>query len=87
MADDLQLTFGDAVGHTAHDLASLSGVDLAKASPATVRLWEARGLALHHLAAGAMAEALKVMAAARPADRRTRTPATNQPRTAAKETR
>lgn len=87
MSDDLQLTFGDAVGHAARELASMEGLDLAKAPPSVVRLWEARGLALHHLAAGDMAEALKVMAAARPADRRTRTPATNQLRTAAKETR
>lgn len=61
MADDLQLAFGDAVGHAAHDLASMEGVDLAKASPAVVRLWEARGLALHHLAEGDRDEAVKVM--------------------------
>lgn len=59
---DLQLTFGDAVKRTANDLAGMSGVDLQSAGPATVRAWEARGLALHHLAAGDMAEALKVMA-------------------------
>ncbi|WP_102945267.1 hypothetical protein [Stenotrophomonas sp. VV52] len=59
---DLALDFGDAVQRTAHDLASMEGVDLAKARPAVVRLWEARGLALHHLSAGDMAEALKVMA-------------------------
>jgi len=53
---------GDAVARTAHDLASMEGVDLAKAQPAVVRLWEARGLALQHLAAGDMDEALKVMA-------------------------
>jgi hypothetical protein len=64
MVDGLQLTFGDAVGHAAHDLASMEGVDLAKASPAVVRLWEARGVALHHLAGGDMDEALKVMARA-----------------------
>lgn len=87
MADDLQLNFGDAVGQTAHDMASTEGVDLFKASPATVRLWEARGLALHHLAAGDMSEALEVMKAARPAGRSFPTPATNQPRIAAKETR
>ncbi len=87
MPDDLQLAFGDAIQRTGHDLASVSGVDLQSAGPATVRAWEARGLALHHLAAGDMAEALKVMDAARPAGRRPRNPTTNQPRTAAKETR
>jgi hypothetical protein len=45
-----------------HDLARMSGVDLQSAGPATVRAWEARGLALHHLAAGDMAEANKIMA-------------------------
>ena len=80
MADDLQLNFGDAAGHTAHDLASMEGVDLFKTSPATARLWEARGLALHHLAAGDMVEALKVMEAARPAGRRFPTPATRTSR-------
>lgn len=69
------------------ELAALSCVDLAKASGRTVRLWEARALALHHLAAGDMAEALKVMDAARPRDRRPTTSETNQPPTAAKETR
>lgn len=56
------LTFGDAVARTAHDLASMEGVDLAKATPAVVRLWEARGLALHALARGDMAEAEKIIA-------------------------
>lgn len=84
MAD---LTFCNDVERTGHDLASMSGVDLQSAGAATIRAWEARGLALHHLAAGDMAEALKVMGAARSADRRTRTPATNQPRNAANETR
>lgn len=62
MRTELQLTFGDTIRHTGHKLASMSGVDLQSAGPATVRAWEARGLALHHLAAGDMAEALKVMA-------------------------
>lgn len=62
MADGLQLSFADAVERTAHDLAGMSGVDLADARPAAVRLWQARGLALHRLAAGDMDEALKVMA-------------------------
>ncbi|QHB72045.1 hypothetical protein [Stenotrophomonas sp. 364] len=87
VASGLVIDFGDAVQRTGHNLASMSGVDLQSAGPATVRAWEARGLALHQLAAGNMAEALKVMEAARPADRRSSTPATNQPRTAAKETR
>jgi len=86
MADSLQLTFGDAVERTAHDLAGMSGVDLAKASPTTVRLWEARDLALHHVAEGDMDEALKVMAAVRADGRTHRNPDPNQPPTAAKET-
>lgn len=69
-----QLTFGDAIQRTGHDLASMSGVDLSSAGPATVRAWQARGLALQHLAAGDMDEALKVMAAARPANRPSPTP-------------
>ncbi|MGO4718081.1 hypothetical protein AB4071_02990 [Stenotrophomonas sp. 2MCAF14_2] len=43
-------------------LASMSGVDLSEARPATVRTWEARGLALQALARGDMAEAQRVMA-------------------------
>ncbi|MGW8176397.1 MAG: hypothetical protein ACWGHP_14175 [Stenotrophomonas sp.] len=43
-------------------LASMSGVDLSEARPATVRAWEARGLALQALARGDMAEAQRVMA-------------------------
>jgi len=62
MTDDLQFALGDAILRAGHDLASMSGVDQQSAGPATVRAWEARGLALHHLAAGDMAEALKVMA-------------------------
>lgn len=84
---DLQLTFSNDVERTGHDLASMSGADPAKARPATMRLWEARGLALHHIAAGDMAGALKVMESARPAGRRSPTPATNQPPNAAKETK
>jgi len=87
VADDLLLTFGDRIQCTGRDLASMSGVDLQSAGPAIVRAWEARGLALHHLAAGDMAGALKVMDAARPASRPFPNPATNQTRTAAKETR
>lgn len=87
MADGLQLSFADAVERTAHDLAGMSGVDLADARPAAVRLWHARGLALHHLAAGDKDEALKVMAAARGSCPRTGKHNPNQPRDAAKETR
>ena len=86
MAGDHSGGFAETFQRTGRDLASMSGVDLQSAGPATVRAWEARGLALHHLAAGDMAEALKVMEAARPAGRRSLIPATNQPRTAAKET-
>lgn len=46
----------------AFELAALSCVDLAKACSRTVRLWEARALAVYHLAAGDMDEALRVMA-------------------------
>jgi len=82
VVDDLQLTIGEAVGHVAHDLASTEGVDLTQASPS---LWEARGLALHHLAGGDLDEALKVMTAAI-CRRVVRNPETNQPPTAARET-
>lgn len=44
------------------ELAALSGVDLSRATPATVRTWDARGLALQALARGDRAEAVKVMA-------------------------
>jgi len=47
---------------TGLELASLSGVDIERARPATVRTWEARGLALQALARGDMAEAVKIMA-------------------------
>ncbi|WP_241655241.1 hypothetical protein [Stenotrophomonas indicatrix] len=43
-------------------LASLSGIDLGKASKATVRDWEARGLALIELSRGDRAEAQRIMA-------------------------
>ncbi|KOF00670.1 hypothetical protein [Stenotrophomonas geniculata] len=45
-----------------HVLASLSGVDLAKASMATVREWEARGLALIALSREDLDEAERIMA-------------------------
>ncbi len=86
MTDDPLLAFSDMVQCTSYELASMSGVELQSAGPATVRAWEARGLALHHLAAGDMSEAPKVMDATRPASRPSRTPAMNPPRTAPKET-
>lgn len=49
---------------TGRELASMSGVDLVRARPATVRMWEARGLALQALARGDMTEAEKIMARA-----------------------
>ncbi|MGX9709984.1 hypothetical protein [Stenotrophomonas maltophilia group sp. LNF259] len=53
----------EAIDHreVGRQLASMSGVDLDSARPATVRTWEARGLALQALAHGDMAEAQKVM--------------------------
>lgn len=53
----------EAIDHreVGRQLASMSGVDLDSARPATVRTWEARSLALQALAHGDMAEALKVM--------------------------
>ncbi|WP_294995452.1 hypothetical protein [uncultured Stenotrophomonas sp.] len=45
-----------------HLLASLSGVDLSKASKATVPAWEARGLSLIELARGDRAKADRIMA-------------------------
>lgn len=57
----------DPIHHraTGHHLAQLSGVDVATATPKKLHLWEARGLALHALARGDMAEAEKIMAAAK----------------------
>ncbi|WP_313415963.1 hypothetical protein [Stenotrophomonas sp.] len=54
----------EAIDHreVGRQLASMSGVDLDSARPATVRAWEARGLALQALARGDMAEAQRVMA-------------------------
>ncbi|HDX0925481.1 TPA: hypothetical protein ACG5JQ_000373 [Stenotrophomonas maltophilia] len=53
----------EAIDHreVGRQLASMSGVDLSEARPATMRIWEARGLALQALARGDMAEAQKVM--------------------------
>lgn len=54
----------EAIDHreVGRQLVSMSGVDLSEARPATVRAWEARGLALQALARGDMAEAQRVMA-------------------------
>lgn len=86
MADLLHATDVPNFRKVRQVLACLSGVGLGKASKGTVRLWEARALALHHLAAGDLTETVKVMHAAQLGARRSRTPAMNQPRTAAKET-
>ncbi|AEM50754.1 hypothetical protein BurJV3_1423 [Stenotrophomonas maltophilia JV3] len=55
---------GEPIDHreVGRQLASMSGGDLSEARPATVRTWEARGLALQALARGDMAEAQRVMA-------------------------
>lgn len=45
-----------------HVLAGLSGVDLGTVSKATVRAWEARGLALIELSRGDLDEAERIMA-------------------------
>ncbi len=54
----------EAIDHreVGRQLASMSGVNLSEARPATVRAWEARGFALQALARGDMAEAQRVMA-------------------------
>ncbi|CAH0244443.1 hypothetical protein [Stenotrophomonas lactitubi] len=53
----------EAIDHreVGRQLASMSGVGLDSARPATVRTWQERGLALQTLARGDMAEAQKVM--------------------------
>lgn len=61
-ADLLQGTDVPDFREVGHVLASLSGVDLAKASKATVRAWEARGLALIALSREDRAEAERIMA-------------------------
>lgn len=61
-ADMLQGTDVPDYREVGHFLASLSGVDLAKASKATVRTWEARGLALIELSRRERAEAERIMA-------------------------
>lgn len=62
MSDFLQSTDLPDFREVGHVLASLSGVDLAKASKAVVRAWEARGLALIELSLGDWAEAERIMA-------------------------
>lgn len=61
-ADLLQGTDMPDYREVGHVLASLSRVDLGKASKATVRAWEARGLALIELSRGDRAEAERIMA-------------------------
>ncbi|MBN4938924.1 hypothetical protein JY409_12845 [Stenotrophomonas maltophilia] len=53
----------EAIDHreVGRQLASMSGVDLSEARPATVRAWEARGLALIELSRGDRAEAERIM--------------------------
>lgn len=60
--DLLQGTDAPGFREVGHLLASLAGVDLAKARNATVRAWEARGLALIELSRGDRAEAERIMA-------------------------
>ncbi|MGE8274027.1 hypothetical protein [Stenotrophomonas sp.] len=62
MSDLLQETDVPDYREVAHVLASLSGVDLGKASKSTLRAWEARGLALIELSRGDRAEAERIMA-------------------------
>lgn len=62
MADLLQGSDVPDFREVGHVLASLSGVDLDKASKATVRAWEARGLALIALSREDRAEAERIMA-------------------------
>ncbi len=64
----------------------LDALDCGACTGSMAPMEDLHGRIVDHLAAGDMAEALKVMAVARPG-RPPRTPATNQPRTAAKETR
>ncbi|PZS70576.1 hypothetical protein A7X76_10205 [Stenotrophomonas maltophilia] len=61
----------EAIDHreVGRQLASIEGVNLESASPATLRLWDARGLALMALARGDKAEAEKVMRPFKPATR------------------
>lgn len=61
-ADLLQGTDVPDLREVGHELARLSGFDLSRASKATVRAWEARGLALIELSRGDRAEAQRIMA-------------------------
>ncbi len=61
MADLLQ-NEGPDYQQVGHYLAGMSGVDLTRARPRTVRLWEARGLALIALASSRKDEAGRIMA-------------------------
>lgn len=59
---DLLHNVGPDHREVGHYLAGMSGVDLTRARPKTVRLWEARGLALIALASGRKDEAGRIMA-------------------------
>ncbi|HEL3813571.1 TPA: hypothetical protein UMY79_004355 [Stenotrophomonas maltophilia] len=61
MADLMRGTDKPDYREVGYVLASLSGVDLANASEANIRAWEARGHALQALAAGDMDAALRTM--------------------------
>ncbi|PTA70601.1 hypothetical protein C9412_17165 [Stenotrophomonas sp. Nf1] len=61
-ADLLQGTDVPDFRELGHVLASLSGVDISKASKTAVRAWEARGLALIALSRADRAEADRIMA-------------------------
>lgn len=62
MADLLQANEVHDFREVGQMLAILSGIDLGKTSRATVRAWEARGLALIELSRGDRAEAQWIMA-------------------------
>lgn len=53
----------EPIDHVAigHDLARKTGVNLDKARPKTLRMWEARGLAVIALSRGDLTEAQKIM--------------------------
>lgn len=75
MAELLQGTDVPDFREVGHLLAKLSGIDLGKASRATVRAWEARGLALIELSRGDRAEAQRIMAPVSKRRRRGTSPA------------
>ena len=74
MADVLN-TEGPDYRQVGHYLAGMSGLDLTRARPKTVRLWEARDLALMALASGNKEEAARIMAHAKGRLGKTESPA------------